>query len=204
MTETLTLYGFGVNDRSGKIRWLCHELDIPVEERRLALGEHRKAPYTDLNPYGMVPTAQWRGQTLIESTATSTYIAEQHPASRLVVAPNELERAEYLQWVALFAETLESRLVERLLGGVGMIPDAFVQTTDSMLKRRLPILVERLPKAGFLVADRFTLADIEASYSLRLAIRAELLSFDDVSDYLRPLMDRPAAQASQFFSSLGA
>ena len=202
MAEQLELYGFGVNDRSGKVRWLCHELGIEGVERRLSAGEHRKGPYADINPYGMVPAVVWRGQRLIESTAICTYLAEQHPDSGLVVAPGEAARADYLQWVALFAETLESRLVENLLGGIGIIPEVFVSTTRPSLEMRLPVMVSRLPESGFLVADRFTLADIEACYSLRLAISAGLLKRERVAGYLEPLIARPAAKASSFFSSL--
>jgi glutathione S-transferase len=202
MTDQLTLHGFGVNDRSGKVRWLAHELGLPLEDCRVKPGEHRRAPYTDLNPYGMIPAVQWRGQTFIESTATCTFLAEQFPDSGIVVAPGEPDRASYLQWCALFAETLESRLVEHLLAKVEILPAAFLETTTPSLDLRLPVMLGQLPESGFLAADRFTLADIEASYSLRLAISAGLLELDAVGGYLRPLMERPAAQAAKFFSSI--
>ena len=35
MTDTVELYGFGDNDRSGKVRWTATELGLPVEEQRL-------------------------------------------------------------------------------------------------------------------------------------------------------------------------
>lgn len=202
MSDELILHGFGVNDRSGKVRWLAHELGLPLDDRRIKPGEHRQAPYTDLNPYGMIPAVQWRGQTLIESTATCTFVAEQFPDRGLVVAPGEPDRAAYLQWCALFAETLESRLVENLLARFEILPAAFLETTKGSLELRLPVMVERLPARGFLVADRFTLADIEAAYSLRLAIVAGLIEMEAVAGYLQPLMARPAARAAGFFSSL--
>jgi len=202
MTETLHLHAFGQADRSGKIRWLCGELGIPVEEHRLRPPDHRKPPYTELNPYGMVPTAQYGGRTMIESTAISTWLAEQHPDAGLTVSADHPERFDYLQWVALFAETLESRLVEYRLAKVDYIPAVFADTTKARLERQLPIAVAQLPAEGFLVAGRLTLADIEAAYSLRLAIAAELLALDDVAGYLRPLMARPAAQAAGFFASI--
>ncbi len=204
MTDPLVLHSFGVNDRSGKLRWLCHELEIPLEEARVKPGDHYKAPYTELNPYKMIPAAQWRGETLIESTASSTYIAEQFPEAGVVVAPGEPDRRAYLTWVALFAETFESRLVEYLLSSYEWIDAAFQTTTKATVKHRLPVLLEHLPAEGFLVGDRFTLADIEAAYSLRLAIAAKLLTIDDVGGYLRPLMARPAAKRAEFFSSIEA
>ncbi|MCB9738607.1 MAG: glutathione S-transferase N-terminal domain-containing protein [Deltaproteobacteria bacterium] len=68
--DDFVLYGIGLNDRSGKLRWLAHELALPLEERRIRPPEHRQPPYRELNPYGMVPTVIWRGRTHVESTAT--------------------------------------------------------------------------------------------------------------------------------------
>ena len=197
-----TLLAEAVNEMAGELKAaqsemvekerLAHELGLPLEDCRVKPGEHRRAPYTDLNPYGMIPAVQWRGQTFIESTATCTFL----------VAPGEPDRASYLQWCALFAETLESRLVEHLLAKVEILPAAFLETTTPSLDLRLPVMLGQLPESGFLAADRFTLADIEASYSLRLAISAGLLELDAVGGYLRPLMERPAAQAAKFFSSI--
>jgi len=200
--STLALYGFGYNDRSSKVRWVAHELGVPVEERRLAAGDHRKPPYTDLNPYGMVPTAIWKGRTHIESTAMCTFLAESHPDSGLVVAPGEPARADYLEWVALFAETLEAKLVENILTTYGVLPEVFETTTRPSLDYRLPTLLKRLPSEGFLVADRFTLADVQAGYSLRLAINAGRIERSDVAGYLDPLVDRPGAKSAHFFDSL--
>ena len=202
MGDDIILYGFGANDRSGKVRWIAHELGIPVDDRLLAGGEHRKAPYLDLNPYGVVPTTIFRGRAHIESTATCAFLAEQFPAARLVVTPEESERADYLQWIALFGESLEGRLVEVLLGGRGVLPAAFAALQGPPVARRLEVLRERFSRGGFLVADRFTVADVMAGYSLRLAVQAKLLTFEDVSAYLRPLMDRPAAKAARFFSGI--
>ncbi len=202
MTDTLILYGFGLNDRSSKVRWVAHELGIPVQEKRLGVGEHRAAPYTDLNPYGMVPTVQWRGETLIESRAICTLLAETQPERGLAVAPSEPARAAYLQWMSLWTETLEPKLVELVIAKAGIVPAIFEQTAGPAIQHRLPIAVERLPASGFLVADRLTLADVEAGYCLRLGIMAGLLERSAVAGYLEPLMARPAARSSGFFSAI--
>lgn len=33
-TDPFVLCGFGLNDHSGKLRWLAHEFALPLEERR--------------------------------------------------------------------------------------------------------------------------------------------------------------------------
>ncbi|MCO4760851.1 MAG: glutathione S-transferase family protein [Myxococcales bacterium] len=205
MTQ-LTLYGFGLNDRSGKIRWLAHELGIDITEERLGLGAHRKPPYTDLNPYGMVPTTLWRGHTLIESFATLTLIAETTAMDRgelgLVVEAGEPDRAAYLQWCSLFAETFEGKLVEFVISRAGLLPAAVAELSERRLRSRVGVLLGQLPKSGFLVAGRFTLADMQAAYTLRLAISGGLCELADVADYLGPLMARPAAVEARFFSAI--
>lgn len=203
MNDTqLELYGFGVNDRSGKVRWLAHELGLEVTEHRISLGEQRNEDYRAVNPYACVPTVIWQGRTLTESTATCLYLAESFPESGLAVFAKDKERFEYLRWLALFGESFEGRLVDYFLAGVGILPESLRDGYEDILRFKLGVLVKELPDHGFLVGDRLTVADILACYSLRLAISGGLISFADVKGYLRPFMMRPAAEASGFFSSL--
>ncbi|EAR08341.1 glutathione S-transferase family protein [Reinekea blandensis] len=202
MSETITLHSFGTNDRSGKVRWLANELGLEITEARVKLGEHRQFPYRDLNPFAAIPTVQWRDQTLIESTAICTLLAEAYPERKLVVAPEEPARADYLKWMAICSDTLENRLVETTLASEGIMPPEYKALHERTLQFKLRITLEQMPKQGFIVADRFTLADITLAYSLRLAIGAGLIEFADVAGYLEPLMAREAAQKAEFFSSL--
>ena len=43
MSESITIYGFGDVDRSGKIRWLANELGLDVKEERVGFGEQHCA-----------------------------------------------------------------------------------------------------------------------------------------------------------------
>jgi len=202
MDNTLILHSFGTNDRSGKVRWLAHELGLPITEQKVAFGAQRQYPYRDLNPFAAVPTVQWRGQTLIESEAILTYIAEQYPEQQLFVLPTEPSRADFLQWQAISCTTLEAKLVEYTLAAAGILPAEIQPLTEKTLRFKLRIVTERLPQQGFLVADRFTVADIHLAYSLRLAVSSKLLDWSDVAHYLEPLMARPAAQQAEFFGSI--
>lgn len=202
MSEPITLHSFGTNDRSGKVRWLANELGLEITETRVQLGEHRQFPYRDLNPFAAIPTVQWREQTLIESTAICTLLAEAYPAHKLTVTPEESARADYLQWMAICSDTLENRLVETTLSLAGILPPEYKALHERTLQFKLRIVLEQMPETGFIVADRFTLADISLAYSLRLAVGAGLIEFDAVAAYMEPLMAREAAQSADFFSSL--
>lgn len=201
-SSTLDLYGFSINDRSGKVRWLAHELGLEVVEHRLEFGDQRSDDYLALNPYASIPTMIWRGETLTESTATCIYLAESFPDTGLAVFAKESCRYAYLRWLSLFAESFEMRLVEYMLAGAGIMPGELRTMHGDALKYRCDVLVKELPASGYLVADRFTVADIVAAYSLRLAVGGGLIEFDAISGYLEPLMARPAAKASEFFASL--
>jgi glutathione S-transferase len=201
MTESITLYGFGDSDRSGKVRWLARELGLEIEEKKVKLGEHRKPPYADLNPMKQIPTVIFRGETLIESTAACHLVAESFEEPKLWIGRGQPERRAYLFWISACAETLEGRLVESTLSKAGVLPETYFEIHERILRSKLRALVKMLPEDGYLCGD-FTLADIVAAYSFRLAVNAEVVEWSDVESYLRRLADRPAARAARFFTSI--
>ncbi len=203
MTESITLYGFGDVDRSGKVRWLANELGLEVKEERVKLGEHRKPPYTELNPMKQVPTVVFRGDTLIESTAACQTIAEAFTDPKLWRGPGDEGRREYLFWISACAETLEGRLVEATLSKAGVLDERYFELHERVLRSKLRALVQKLPEEGYLCGD-FTFADIVAGYSFRLAAGIDLAPWADVEAYLRRLAARPAAQKARFFQSIEA
>lgn len=196
------LYGFGDNDRSGKVRWTACELGLSIEERRVKLGEHRKPPYTDLNPLAQIPTVIFRDQVWIESTSACQLLAEAFDEPKLWVGRGEPERPSYLFWISAFTETLEGRLVESVLSKAGVMPGKHWEIHEDTLRFKLGALVERLPARDYLCGPRFTLADVMAGYGLRLALRLELVDRDRVMPYVDRLRARPAARASRVFASL--
>ena len=202
MSDRLELYGFGFNDRSGKIRWMACELEIPIEEHKVELGDHRKEEYRAINPYASIPTAIYRGETLIESTASCIHLAELHPDKKMAVFAKESGRYDYLKWIAICAESLEGKLVDYILANYGLMPEEIKSIHQKTLQFKCRVLVEQLPKSGYLVNDRFTVADIVVAYSLKLAIITGFIDWQDVQGYLQPLMDRPAAKESKFFAGL--
>ena len=203
MSEPIAIYGFGDVDRSGKLRWLANELGLDAREERVAFGEQHKTPYLDLNPLGQIPTAVFRGRTLIESTAACHVIAESFESPKLWVGRGEPERQKYLTWLAIFGETFEGRLVECAVSRAGILDPQYFTLHERRLRPKLEVVASMLPKEGFVAGDRFTIADILAGYSLRLAVRLGLAPRGAVEPYLSRLVERPAAQAARFFASLG-
>ncbi len=199
---TIALYGFGDTDRSGKIRWTACELGLEIEERPVAFGKHLGPPYTDVNPFGQIPTVEYGGKTYVESTAICHLLAEDVEEPKLWIGRGEPERTTYLHWLALFGETFEGRLVECAVSKLGLIGPEYFALHEKALRRKLAVAAARLPAEGYLCGSQFTLADVLAGYSLRLAVQTGLLDHEGARAYLRRLAARPAAKASRVFASL--
>ena len=204
MAETIQLYGFGDNDRSGKVRWIAAELGIVVEESPLKPGEHRSAPYTDLNPLAQIPTAVFRGEVLIESTAICHTLAEAFDEPKLWIGRGEPERAKYLFWLAAFGELCEGRLVECAVSRIGILGPEYYELHATRLRQKLDVLAKKLPREGYLCGARFTVADVLAGYSLRLALQTQIIDRAAIEPYFGRLVARDAAKKSRVFSSLSA
>ena len=74
----MKLYILDVSNTSRPVRALIAENKLPIEIVSLDFykGEHASAPYTDLNPNGLVPTLDDDGFILTESSAIMKYLAD--------------------------------------------------------------------------------------------------------------------------------
>ncbi|MEM9301863.1 MAG: glutathione S-transferase family protein [Pseudomonadota bacterium] len=197
----IRIHSFADVDRSGKVRWTALELGLEVEEARMRPGEHKQPGYLAVNPYGQIPAAQIDGAAMIESSAICRSLADRVSDPALV--PSDPEAlAAYHQWASVATETLEYPSVMVYLAKQKFVDKRFGELLAPSFEAKLGAAVERLPRGDFLVPGQFTLADIFMSYSLRLALQGEVITFDDVAAYLEPLMARPAAKASNFFASI--
>jgi len=202
MSESIEIYAFGNSDRSGKIRWLGHELGLNVIEHQVELGSHRKPEYRSINPFAAIPTVVFRNQTLIESTAAATYIAEQFPEKQLAVFAKDEARYDYLKWISIATETLEPKLVDYILANNGLFPKEVQPLYEKTLAFKCRVTAEQLPQEGYVSGKHFTIADIITCYSLKIALLTGFLEWSQVSHYVEPLMARPAAQDAHFFDGL--
>jgi glutathione S-transferase len=201
MTETLTIHSFSDQDRSGKLRWTAAELGLAVEEVRVPFGGQRKPPYNQLNPYGHIPAAVFRGEVLVESTAICHLLAEAVASPKLFVAPGEPARRAYLTWLAVFGETLEAPLVACSISRIGLVGPEHFALHERPLRYKLRAAAAQLPAEGYL-CGHFTLADVLAGYNLRMAVQCELIARDAVEPYLSRLVARPGAQVARVFDGL--
>jgi glutathione S-transferase len=103
-----TLY-YSPSAASLAVHWLLNELKAPHELVLIDFEskQQKSADYMKINPSGMVPTLVVDGVPRTECAALLLLLAERHPQAALAPAVNAHERAEYLQWMLFFANTLQ-------------------------------------------------------------------------------------------------
>lgn len=89
---------------------LLPELGVPFELRLVdrTVDAQKSPAYLALNPAGKIPVLVDDGRPISETVAIGLYLADAHPAAGLAPAVGAPERADYLKWMAVIANTLQS------------------------------------------------------------------------------------------------
>lgn len=207
----LTIYG-AYRSRATRTYWLAHELglefqSVPVlQARRVENPLAADAPLNTLspaflkvNPLGLIPTIDDDGFVIIESLAINLYLAKKHGGP---LAPANLqEDALATQWSFFAVTALETealRISSAAASGRLETEDgkAEVAAASRLLERPLKVLDAHLAKTGHVVADRFTVADINVAEIVRYTQPATALldKVPNVKAWLEKVQARPAFQ----------
>ena len=192
----IKLYGSGPS-RWVRAYWTLNELGLAFEPIQVSIreGENRRPEFLALNPFGKLPVLVDDDLTLFESAAICTYLADKCPEQNLIPRAGTPERAKHEQWVSFAITELEQPLW-RIHRHRMIYPEA----------RRIPAEIEIAKEdfraiarafepivTDYLVGDRFTVADIMATYSLKWSMGYGLL--DDtprLTAYVKKHLSRPA------------
>lgn len=209
-TPLIRLHGLLPYDRSAKARWLLKELGVEYEDRwwDREKKEHEGPEFLRLNPMGRVPVLEFGDQVIFESGAICTFLADQYPDVGLAPLSSSPHRGEYLKWMFFASGTLD--VFQTRIMVIEDIPAGEIQkekeaALQSDLNDALEALDQTLSKSVFLVANRFSAADICVSYHLYfLRLWPELDSvlhgFPRVTAYLEEMKKRPFAVEAAAFS----
>jgi glutathione S-transferase len=189
------------NTRAIRVIWVLEEIGAKAEIRSMPYPPRQHAPdYFAVNPTGMVPLLIDGEVRLSESMAICDYLATKH-GSPLVVASDDPERPQFLQWLWYGESTLMTPLsrlniVRQVERKGGPEVDAIIAGARDHVAERLKMLEQRLEGRDFLAAGRLTLADISVSYPLHLV---GMLGVDNLlrprsAAYRERLRARPAYQ----------
>jgi len=145
------------------VRMVCEEKGIDYTLTETLLG----APEVfAIHPFGKMPVLRHGDFTLYESKAISTYLDRAFPGPELIPSdPREGALTE--QWVSLVNTVLDPTLVRTYLLAYAFPmaedgkPDrARIDAVLPSVREQLALLDKAVAATGYLVGDRFTLADI--------------------------------------------
>ena len=194
---TLTIYG-SPRSRTMRVLWAAAEFGLEFEHVPLAAYDPvlKTDDFLRLNPAGAVPVIVDGDFALAESMAINLYLAKKHGTPGLYPATSEGE-AEVWRW-SLWAQGHLEPWVQR---DAVMTPlrDAMAAFVRARAVAALAVLERALDGRGWLVGDRFTVADLNVAgvLSPSRAADPDLAGFPGVSDWLDRCYARPAAVATR-------
>lgn len=204
----LTIYGV-YRSRASRNIWLAEELGIPFKS--VPVTQHYRLPdalapdapintrspaFLKVNPNGHIPSIDDDGLVLHESLAINLYLARKHGGP--VAAANLAEEGQLSMWSLWAATEVEPHSINVLyhrLGNPSGVKDPKVaDAAVEALKGPFAVLDKALEKSGWLVGDRFTVADINAAEIVRYAQAAPELfeAAPRVKAWLAACQARPA------------
>lgn len=201
--------------RSLRALWALEEMGLDYEVRVMKFPPRMFEPdYLEVNPLGTIPYLEDGDTRMTESSGICHYLVERYGQWDFGLKPKHPEYGAYLNWLyhsdatLTFPQTIALRYFvleptpEKQPVGVDYAKWFFA---------RLRLLDAALVEREWLVADRFTIADIAVGYALVLA---ESLKLGDRCDrefapqtaaYLERLKARPAfRRANAIDRSTGA
>lgn len=208
----ITLYGV-YRSRASRPLWLLAELDLPfthvpvIQAYRLPDAKAADAPlntasaaFLALNPQGQIPVYQEGDLVLTESLAITLHIARKHGGT--LGPQSDAESALMEQWSLFAATAVEAPALEMLYiqgdGGDKTVEgQAAIAVNAEKLRRPLARLQTHLAGQDWLVAGRFTVADINVAECTRYAQGHPSLlgEFPAVKTWLERCQSRPAFQS---------
>ena len=194
---TLKIYGLA-QSRAARVLWMANELGIPHELVPTNMATDAKMPaYLKLNPNGRVPTIDDDGVILWESMAINLYLAKKYGKDLAPKTP--VEEALALQWSFWVMTEVEKSLLTALfathgIGGTPKDPEK-VKASYEELRRPFGVLNQHLEGRKFLIADRFTVADLNVASVLQWVpmARLDLAPWPNLKKWLDGCLGREAA-----------
>jgi len=191
-----TLYSMQRSGNSYKVRLALAQLGVPYRlvEVDILKGESRTPEFLALNPSGQVPLLEVApGRFIAESNAILW-----HLSSETHLRPEDrYDRAEALQWMFFEQHSIEPNIgaayfwLTLVKGGRELQQHALEEWMEKGY-RALGVIERHLKQHRYLVADRYTVADIAlyAYTHLAHACDYDLAAFPAIRDWL----DRIAAE----------
>jgi glutathione S-transferase len=178
---------------------VARELGIEIDLEKIDNKTKRTASgadYLTINPKGYVPVIELDdGQVLTEGPAIVQYLADQKPEAGLVPPAGTMERYRMQEMLGYINSELHKTYSP-------LFNDATPQETRNerlaYLKKRYPLLEQRLASQPYLFGDRFTVADAYLFVVTTWAnfVKLDLSGFSNVLAFQKRVAARPAVKAA--------
>ena len=192
------------NSRSLRPLWCLEEMGLDYELEIMPFPPRfEREGYLNINPLGTVPAFTDDGITLTESTGICQYLVQKYGPTPLAVRPDEPGYGDFLNWLyrsdATFTFPLALILRYTKLEPEERMNPQVVEDYTIWFFSRIRAVEAALDGKEFLVADRFTIADIAVGYVLHFGMRLGLSERykPNTTRYLQALLQRPAFKRTQ-------
>ena len=190
--------------RSLRPLWTLEEMGLDYELVNMEFPPRATYPgYLELNPLGTVPAFTDGDLVMTESSGICQYLVEKYGPAHIGLTIDDPDYGEYLNWLhrsdatLTFPQTIVLRYTQ-LEPEERRIPQV-VEDYSIWYLSRLRSVELALQNREFLVAEKFTIADIAVGYALFLGIS---LGLDEryktnCKRYLEMLMERPGFKSAR-------
>jgi len=178
------------------------EKSIPFEMIAvdMAARQHRAPEYLALNPYGRVPTLEEDGMILYESAAILQYLEATHPDPALT--PADAKGRALVDMHLRLCDLQMGRPAGTIIFPKRFLPkerweEKAIAGAQAEIAKHLGILETHLVGHDYLVADRYTLADIAYIPFLEFLPLMVDAVLAHVADWRERLLARPSSMQTK-------
>ncbi len=180
--------------RDLRLRWALEEAGFPYEAELLPHAERESPENLARQPFGQVPALSVAGRSMFESGACLWRIAE---ASDALLPADQAERDACFSWLFAALDSLSPPVdllaFLRVFAGDREAARRLEPQASELLRAKLARFADALGGRPVLVGDRFTVADLAASFVLRnLEPTGDLDAFPTLKAYVERHTSRPA------------
>src|SRR6202035_2921376 len=99
----MILHGFKKSGHSHRAELLLRLLRLPFDFREIDLagGEHKRADFLKLNPYGTVPVLDDGGTIIADSVAILVYVATKYDDDHSWLPTDPIRAAQVQRWLSV-------------------------------------------------------------------------------------------------------
>lgn len=196
----MQLYSTANSTFCRRVRVALHEKGLAAEEIETPPPARREPGYRALNPYGRIPTLVDGELVLYESAAILQYLEDRHPEPALV-PPDPAGRALAAMHVKLCDLEFTPHAI-RIQRPKRLQPEETWDRADMAraragVERHYAILERELAGRAYLVADRFTWADLAYLPFLHFHALLEVELPPNVAAWWGRLAARESARATE-------